>query len=82
MTSSTSRDPRQGGPKIKADLQDVAHQVREEFSGRLDPHEVDECLGRVAATFDNATVRAFVPLLVRRYVRVELQERLTEAKVS
>ena len=82
MTSSTSLAPRQGGPKVNADLHNVAQQVREEFSERLDPRDVDECFDRVAAKFDNATVRAFVPLLVRRYVRDELQERLTEAKVS
>jgi hypothetical protein len=82
MTSSTSLDPRKGGPKINADLQDVAHQVQEEFSERLDPRDVDECFDRVAAKFDNARVRAFVPLLVRRYVRDELQGRLTEAKAG
>jgi hypothetical protein len=37
---------------------------------------VEECLNRVAATFDDAKVRSFVPLLVRRYVNDELQERL------
>jgi hypothetical protein len=76
MASSTAFDPRTGGPKVNADLQDVAHQVHEEFADRLDPHDVDECLHRVSATFDNATVRSFVPLLVRRYVRDELRERL------
>jgi hypothetical protein len=33
---------------------------------------VDECLSRVGAKFDDAKVRSFVPLLVRRYVRDEL----------
>jgi hypothetical protein len=79
MTSSTSLDPGQGGHKINADLQDVAHQVREEFADRLDPHDVDECFDRVAAKFNDAKVRSFVPLLVRRYVRDELHERLSEA---
>jgi hypothetical protein len=79
MASSTSFDPRPGGPKINADLQDVAHQVREEFADRLDPGEVDECLDRIAAKFDGAKVRSFVPLLVRRYVRDELHERLKSA---
>ena len=49
--------------KINADLQDVAHQIHEEFADRLDRQEVDECLMRVAAQFDGAKVRAFVPLL-------------------
>jgi len=41
---------------------------------------VDECLNRVGATFDDAKVRAFVPLLVRRYVRDELNDRVSEQK--
>jgi len=49
--------------------------VQSEFGGWLDPRVVDECLSRVAATFDDARVRSFVPLLVRRYVRDELVRR-------
>ena len=79
MASSTSFDPRPDGPTINADLQDVAHQVREEFADRLDPGDVDECLDRIAARFDGAKVRSFVPLLVRRYARDELHERLKSA---
>jgi hypothetical protein len=37
---------------------------------------VDECLTRVAATFHDAKIRSFVPLLVRRYVNDELQKRI------
>jgi hypothetical protein len=69
-------DTLQDQPTINPDLHDVAHQVHEEFDGQLDPLAVDECLSRVAAQFDEATVRSFVPLLVRRYVNDELQERL------
>lgn len=61
-------------PKINPDLTDVARAVHEEFDDRLDPQAVDECLTRVGATFDQATVRSFVPLLVRRYVRDELDQ--------
>lgn len=78
MASSTSSDARPGGPKISADLQDVADRIHEEFAGRFDLREVDECLGRVAAKFNDAKVRAFVPLLVRRFVRDELHERLRD----
>jgi hypothetical protein len=46
--------------------------IHQEFDQRLDPQVVDECLNRVAATFENATVRSFVPLLVLRYVSDEL----------
>jgi hypothetical protein len=79
MASSTAPDARQGGPEINPDLHDLASRVHTEFDERLDPLTVDECLNRVAARFDNATVRVFVPLLVRRYVRDELHERLKSA---
>ena len=69
-------ESRPGQPVIDQDLHDVAHVVHEEFDGRLDPHAVDECLDQVAAQFAGASVRSFVPLLVRRYVREELQTRL------
>jgi hypothetical protein len=61
---------------IDQDLHDVAHVVHEEFDGRLDPDAVDACLNQVAAEFAGASVRSFVPLLVRRYVREQLQTRL------
>jgi hypothetical protein len=68
-------DPRQDSPKINGDLTDVAHGVHQEFDELLGPEAVDECLDRVAAKFVDAKVRAFVPLLVRRYVRAELRKR-------
>ena len=79
MASSTMFDARQDQPTISADLQDVVHQVHQEFDERLDPLTVDECLDRVAAKFDDAKVRSFVPLLVRRYVLDELHERVEDA---
>lgn len=79
MASSTTFERRFGDSEINADLQEVAHQVHEEFGDRFDPREVDECLSRVAAKFNDAKVRSFVPLLVRRYVRDELLERLAGA---
>ena len=75
----TTFDARQGQPTINADLQDVVHQVHQEFDEQLDPLAVDECLDRVAAKFDDAKVRSFVPLLVRRYVGDELHERVEDA---
>ena len=79
MASSTTLDARQGQPTINADLQDVVHQVHQEFDEQLDPLAVDECLDRVAAKFDDAKVRSFVPLLVRRYASDELHERAEDA---
>lgn len=79
VSGSTASDAHGGQLKINSDLQDVADTVHEEFDQRLDPGAVDECLNRVAAQFDDAKIRSFVPLLVRRYVNDELQERLRVA---
>jgi hypothetical protein len=67
---------RPGQPEIDPELRDVAHVVHAEFDDRLDPGVVDECLDQVTARFNGATVRSFIPLLVSRYVREELQSRL------
>ena len=79
MASSTVSHAPLDRPEIRADLQDVAHQVHQEFANQLEPAQVDECLDRVAAKFDDATVRSFVPLLVRRYVREELHANLAQS---
>lgn len=79
MASARALDARPGNPDINADLHDIADQLQQEFAARLQPGEVDECLNRMAARFENAKVRSFVPLLVRRYARDELQTRLTNA---
>ena len=76
MSNSVSSDARPDLSGISADLQDVVHQIHEEFADSLDPTVVDECLTRVAAKFDHAKVRSFVPLLVRRYVSDELRQRV------
>jgi hypothetical protein len=81
MVRSTEFGARTGRSQVHADLQDVAHRIHEEFTDLLAQHEVDECLSRVAAKFDDAKIRAFVPLLVRRYVRDELHERLENASI-
>ncbi len=75
----TAHDVNAGRPTVNADLKVVAHQLRQEFADQLEACDVDECLGRVAATFEDAKVRSFVPLLVRRYTREELQARLGTA---
>lgn len=76
MASSTPISTRQGRPEINADLQDIALRIHEEFDERLDPRVVDESLVTVAATFVDARVRSFVPLLVRRYVSEDLHARI------
>ena len=79
MASPTASSARPGPPEISTDLQKVALLIHEEFDDRLDPHAIDECLAKVAARYADARVRSFVPLLVRRYVRDELQALLVDA---
>ena len=76
MASFLPADSRPGGPTIDPDLHEVANRVHEEFDDHVDPRVVDECLNQIAARFADATVHTFIPLLVRRYVREELQTRL------
>ena len=77
MASPLALDARPGNLGIHADLQEVAHQLHQEFADRLAWCEVDECLFQVAAKFENANVRSFVPLLVQQYAHDELRGRLT-----
>jgi hypothetical protein len=79
MASPTASSARPVRPDFNKDLQKVAHLVHEEFDDRLDPLVIDDCLANVAARFADARVRSFVPLLVRRYVRDELEARLVPA---
>ncbi len=72
--------PGPGHPEIDTELHAVADFVHEEFDGQLDPRVVDECLGQMAARFDGAQVRSFIPLLVMRYVREELKNRLPQTQ--
>jgi hypothetical protein len=79
MASPKASSTRPVRAELNTDLQKVAHLVHEEFGERLDPQAMDECLANVAARFADARVHSFVPLLVRRYVRDELQARLEPA---
>ena len=79
MASARALDARPGNPGINADLQDVIDQLHREFADRLEPGEVEECLKRISGRFEDANVRSFVPLLVARYARGELQARLANA---
>jgi hypothetical protein len=69
-----------GQPEISSGIGAVAKFVHEEFDDQLDPQAVDDCLDLVVARFEGATVRTFVPLLVRRYAREELQTRLEQPR--
>ena len=67
-----------GQPEVDSELHAVKHLVHEEFDDQLDPGAVDETLSRVTSRFEGAPVRVFVPLLVRRYAREELKDRLRD----
>jgi len=79
MASLLPAESLPGGPTIDPDLHEVADRIHEEFDDHVDPSVVDECLKQIAARFEGATVHSFIPLLVRRYVREELQARLRQA---
>jgi hypothetical protein len=78
MASLLPADSVADRPTLDPTLNDVAKRVHEEFDDHLDPSDVDECLDRIAARFEGATVRSFIPLLVRRYVREEQQARVSQ----
>jgi hypothetical protein len=75
MASVLPADSRPAIPGVDPELHVVAQLIHAEFDDHLDPHTVDECLSQVAARFDGAAIRSFVPLLVRRIAREELQQR-------
>ena len=54
MTRATACDAQPSQPEIYADLQGVAQQVCQEIADRLDPHQVDGCLNRMAAKLTEA----------------------------
>jgi hypothetical protein len=76
MASALPADSLPDSPGVDPELHVVAHLIHAEFDDQLDPHAVDECLSQVASRFDGAPIRTFVPLLVRRYAREELQQHL------
>ena len=76
MASPSPVHSRPDRPEFDPDLHVIAHLIHEEFDDHFNPGAVDECLENVAAQFAGAPIRSFVPLLVRRYVREELQARL------
>lgn len=78
MPSSTTT-ARESPTQIPADLHETAHRLHEEFDERLDPRVVDQSMVTIAATFADARIRSYVPLLVRRYVSEDLHARIKQA---
>ena len=60
--------------ELNEDLREVARTLHQEYDVRLGADFVTQEIGLVAGRFTNAKIRSFVPLLVRRYVVVELRE--------
>src|SRR5664280_2052331 len=80
MANSSPVDSSAEQPEVDSELHDVAYFVHEEFDSQLDPQVVEECLYQVTLRFEGASVRVFVPLLVRRYVREDLKKRLQQTR--
>ena len=76
MVSVPPVDSGPASPGFDPALRVVAHLIHAEFDDHLDPLAVDECLSQVAARFEGASIRSFIPLLVRRYTREALQQHL------
>lgn len=77
MTTSDDAPAGAAAPHdARTELEAVARLVHEEYDDQLGPAAVDECLDRIAARFEDARIRTYVPLLVRRYVREELRARV------
>ncbi len=62
-------------PSLRPDLGDAVRAIHEQFDDHVGEQVVEEVLDGVAAQFDDAPVRAFVPLLVHRYSKDELARR-------
>jgi len=62
-----------------AEMSDVERRLTREFSGAVPPDEVRRCVTRVAAGFDEARVRVFVPVLVERLARQWLRDAVRES---
>jgi hypothetical protein len=60
-------------------MSDVERRLMREFSGVVPPDEVSRCVTRVAAGFDEARVRVFVPVLVERVARQWLRDAVRES---
>ncbi len=78
MASLMPADSVADRPTLDPTLNDVAKRVHEKFDDHLGSSAVDECLNQIAARFEGAKIRSFIPLLVRRYVREELQARVSQ----
>ena len=58
---------------LHTELHEIAAQLHRDFDGPIGSEVVDRVLDEVAARFVDARVRTFLPLLVHRYARSDLQ---------
>jgi len=83
--SEHTRGPRNVAPRndsgtaLSLDLAHVARSLHEEYDQRLGSDLVESEIELVAAKFDDARVRGFVPLLVHRYTEQALDVDCQEA---
>ena len=71
MTSSPHKSAAQ--PPLNSDLTQVAQSLHQQYDSSLGSELVTRKIQVVADRFAAASVRSFVPLLVRRYAGAELR---------
>ena len=76
---STPLEPHQGAQQeLAKHLAGVRERLSQDFEARIDHETVEREFARVAAEFSDAKIKAYVPVLVNRQVRLSLRE-LTQA---
>lgn len=76
---STPLEPHQGAQQeLARHLAGVRERLSQDFDARIDHETVEREFDRVTAQFSDAKIKAYVPVLVNRQVRLSLRE-LTRA---
>jgi hypothetical protein len=76
--SSPSEPPQGAQQELARHLASVRERLTQDFDARLDHATVEREFDRVTAQFSDAKIKAYVPVLVNRQVRLSLRE-LTRA---
>lgn len=81
MTSALGSAAGESSPNgILLDLDEVVEQLCLELEGRIPRERIRRISEEVAAQFCNATVTAYIPLLVRRLTRERLRREIGSPK--
>ena len=67
-----------GGPD-DGDRADITRRLTAEFRNSVPPEVVQRCVADVVARFDQAPVRAYIPVLVERIARDWLRDAVLES---